>query len=82
MELKVEQIHWKHLGSITHVQNAVKKALKKRGFNLLSGKDKVLSSDSSFVLVLKEGYVSVHVFPEGKFCAFDILLWSSFDKFQ
>jgi hypothetical protein len=34
------------------------------------------------MLVLREGYVAIRTWPELKYCAFDIHLWSSFEKHE
>jgi spermidine synthase len=38
------------------------------------------SSSPWFVIGMKEGYLTVRLFPESRYCALDIHLWSAFDK--
>ena len=55
-------------------------ALKKEGLSVVST---VVSDDGSGVVlisILREGYVVARTWPEHKYCAFDIHLWSSFDN--
>lgn len=75
--------------SITAVKDAVSTALGKAGLSVVDtvvagtavgGKVESEQEAESFTIVMKEGYVSVRVFFNIKYCAFDIHLWSSFDK--
>jgi S-adenosylmethionine/arginine decarboxylase-like enzyme len=74
------------LKSIKNVQNAVTKTLEKAGFKIESSVVREgasyhsESSSAETVLVLREGYVVIRTWPEHKYCAFDIHLWSSFEK--
>ena len=74
------------LKSIKNVQDAVTKTLEEAGFKIESSavrKGAAYHSESSSaetVLVLREGYVAIRTWPEHKYCAFDIHLWSSFEK--
>jgi S-adenosylmethionine/arginine decarboxylase-like enzyme len=74
------------LNSINHVQNAVSKTLEKAGFKVKSfavRKESSLLSESNnaeTILVMREGYVAIRTWPEHNYCAFDIHLWSSFEK--
>ena len=65
------------------VRGTLEKALKKQGLKVVSS---VLSpSDAkgaAVVVIFKEGYVVARTWPEHKYCAFDILLWSSFEKIE
>ena len=57
--------------------------LEKEGLSVVSaflsesGVDK-----TTMVIVLQEGYIVAHTLPEYKYCAFDIHLWSSFEKHE
>jgi S-adenosylmethionine/arginine decarboxylase-like enzyme len=76
------------LQSIKNVQNAVTKTLKKAGFKIESfavRKGASYHSEISSVetlLILREGYVAIRTWPEHKYVAFDIHLWSSFEKHE
>uniref|UniRef100_A0A7S1C2F9 SET domain-containing protein n=1 Tax=Corethron hystrix TaxID=216773 RepID=A0A7S1C2F9_9STRA len=55
--------------------------LKKEGLSVLSTVDpEPDNSDTVFVVVMKEGYVVCRLWAVHKYCAFDIYLWSSFEK--
>jgi S-adenosylmethionine/arginine decarboxylase-like enzyme len=74
------------LHSMKDVQDAVIKALEKEGFKVDSiaesqhVSDLMESASAETVLVLREGYVAIRTWPEQNYCAFDIHLWSSFEK--
>jgi hypothetical protein len=81
MVLEAEDLKSNHLGSVTKLRNTIEKALKKESLQVISSSN---GSDSSsmFVTVFKEGYVVARIFSEERYVAFDILLWSSFEKFE
>lgn len=76
------------LGSIKDVQDAVTKALEGEGLKVYSvaqRKEATAFSNSAsgeIFLVLREGYVAIRTWPEHKYCAFDIHLWSAFEKHE
>ena len=51
------------------------------GLHVLDSK-KLSSDDTIIVLHMQEGYITVRVWPEHKYCALDIHLWSSFNKME
>ena len=68
------------LESSEDIKKMVEETLKKQGFSVEST---VLSEPSQppvTVTILKEGYVVARVFPEQKYCGYDIHLWSDFEK--
>jgi hypothetical protein len=81
MALEAEELKSKDLASPSKVKKAIAKALQKQGMHVISSTDNK-KTESSFVTVFKEGYVVVRLNALEKYCAFDILLWSSFDKFE
>lgn len=76
------------LNSIKNVQNAVIKTLEKAGFKIESFAVRKWASyhsesaSAETVLVMREGYVTIRTWPEQNYCAFDIHLWSSFEKHE
>jgi len=64
------------LDSPRSVQAAISQALKKAGLTETSAQ----SFGGTFVFILKEGYAVARTWPELKYCAFDVMLWSNFDK--
>eukprot|EP00527_Entomoneis_sp_CCMP2396_P009368 CAMPEP_0198138924 /NCGR_PEP_ID=MMETSP1443-20131203/2291_1 /TAXON_ID=186043 /ORGANISM="Entomoneis sp., Strain CCMP2396" /LENGTH=1220 /DNA_ID=CAMNT_0043800881 /DNA_START=48 /DNA_END=3710 /DNA_ORIENTATION=- len=63
------------------VENLIVPALEKQGLGVIE----TVKSDSNeavLVTVFTEGYVVARTFPENKHCAFDIHIWSSFDKLE
>jgi S-adenosylmethionine/arginine decarboxylase-like enzyme len=74
------------LHSMKDVQDAVTEALEKEGFKVDSvvertnASELLRSTSAETVLVLREGYVAIRTWPEQKYCAFDIHLWSSFEQ--
>jgi SAM-dependent methyltransferase len=67
------------LGSFEIVRSDIVAELGRLGMKVIpSGNDEV--SDSRYVIMMKEGYVAVRLWPEFKYCGLDIYLWSSFDK--
>lgn len=81
MALEAEELKSKDLASPSKVKKAIAKALQKQGMHVISSTDNK-KTESSFVTVFKEGYVVVRLNALEKYCAFDVLLWSSFDKFE
>jgi hypothetical protein len=68
--------------SLAAVESRVSNALKKQGLSVI---DTIVYEDpedkSSIVaIILAEGYVVARRMPDEKYCAFDIHLWSSFEK--
>lgn len=59
------------------VEQLVVGVLKSEG---LTVKSTVVSKANVVVVVLSEGYVTARTYPEEKYCAFDIHLWSKFEK--
>jgi hypothetical protein len=65
-----------------NVQEKIEKALEAEGFYVVS---KVMSEDKgAFVIVtiLKEGYVVSRIWSQHKYIAFDLFLWSRFEKHE
>jgi len=70
------------LDSSTVVKDAISQALKNAGLTETSfapfvSKD---GKNSVFFIVMQEGYITLRIWPEYSYCAFDLKLWSSFDK--
>jgi S-adenosylmethionine/arginine decarboxylase-like enzyme len=57
-------------------KEAIVDAVKKAGLTIT---DEV-SQGRTLLLILQEGYVFARTFPERRYCAFDVQLWSSFAK--
>jgi S-adenosylmethionine/arginine decarboxylase-like enzyme len=76
------------LGSIQDVQDAVTKALEGVGLTVESVAQRThatrfsTSPAGETFLVLREGYVAIRTWPAHKYCAFDIHLWSAFEKHE
>ena len=87
MAIEVEEVTM-DLWSTKGVQDAVAKALEHEGFKVDSILERTASSGYSrsasdeIVLALREGYVAIRTWAEHKYCAFDIHLWSSFEKHE
>eukprot|EP00980_Cylindrotheca_fusiformis_P000518 scaffold129_cov79-Cylindrotheca_fusiformis.AAC.2 len=81
MALEAEELTSKQLASPSKVKKAIEKALKKQGMHVISSTNNKIA-ESSFVTVFQEGYLTVHLNADKKYCGFDILLWSSFEKFE
>lgn len=62
------------LDSIEGVYTILMKTLKDAGLTPLSSSS---FSEEALMISLKEGYVMLRTWPEQKYCAFDIVLWSS-----
>lgn len=54
----------------------------REGFTPISTPSRNLTSTDAVVVVMEEGYVITRIWPEHKYCAFDISLWGSFHKTQ
>ena len=59
------------------VAGIIRAVIDAQGFSLLS--DPIFAGGSVYG-VMKEGYVAVRLWPDEKYCAFDINLWGSFHK--
>jgi len=74
--LEVENVS-RSLEPITEVQATISAAVKEMGLTevaVSTGKE-----DNSFIFVMNEGYITVRLFAEEKYIAFDVLLWNSLD---
>jgi hypothetical protein len=61
------------------IKGKIQAAVKKAGFTPVT----VPSFDNGVVLLfMKEGYVAARVYPEEKYCGFDIQLWGSFHRIR
>jgi S-adenosylmethionine/arginine decarboxylase-like enzyme len=82
MAVEAEEVTME-LQSMKDVQAAVTKALEQEGLKVDSvAESQAGSAPAETVLVLREGYVAIRTWPEQKYCAFDIHLWSSFEKHE
>lgn len=81
MALEAEHLKSKDLASPSKVKKAIEKALNKQGMHVVSSTDNK-HAESSFVTVFQEGYLAVRLNAEKKYCGFDILVWSAFDKYE
>ena len=72
------------LKNINQFSVTIIEAVSKKGFGFISHQIKTLNADSeekaTVVFIMNEGYIVVRVWPKIKYCAFDIHLWSSFEK--
>ena len=76
--LEAEEASTTLLDSSQMLHAAIQKALENAGLVVVSVEE--VEKGSTIVFVLKEGYVVAHSWPEHSYCAFDLMLWSSFDK--
>jgi hypothetical protein len=60
------------------IRKLIVDALEDLGMHVILGN--MSSSSSRFVIMLKEGYLSVRLFSEVKYCSLDIHLWSAFER--
>jgi hypothetical protein len=60
------------------IRKAIVDALEDLGMHTLP--NDVPSLSSRFIIVMKEGYISVRLWSDAKYCALDINLWSAFNK--
>jgi S-adenosylmethionine/arginine decarboxylase-like enzyme len=67
------------LQSSEAVEKTISDALKDVGFSIVST---VTHESSNFVIVTKEGYVAVRLYPEKAYVGLDIQLWANFDLMQ
>jgi S-adenosylmethionine/arginine decarboxylase-like enzyme len=87
MAVEVEEVTL-DLHYLKDVQIAITETLEQAGFKVESSHVRKGASDPSerssveTVLLLREGYVAIRTWPEHKYCAFDIHLWSSFEKHE
>ena len=82
MAVEVEEVAI-DLRSTKDVQDAVTKALEQEGFKVGSILERTSGRTSDeIVLALREGYVAIRTWAAHKYCAFDIHLWSSFEKHE
>ena len=61
------------------VQGILNDVIQKQGLTPVSSTTKS-SSSNTMIVVLKEGYVVARMYPDLKYCAFDINLWGAFEK--
>ena len=66
---------------VDELKTKVNIELEELGLNVLGSKD-LSSDDTIIVLHMQEGYVTIRVWPDQKYCALDIHLWSSFNKME
>jgi len=67
--------------SLESIAELVVKTLEKEGLTLLSTFVPE-TKDNAFAVIMKEGYVMTRLWSKEKYCAFDIHLWSSFEKHE
>jgi S-adenosylmethionine/arginine decarboxylase-like enzyme len=87
MAVEVEEVTL-DLHSLKDLQIAITETLEQAGFKVestamrkgASGPSENYSGET--VVLLREGYVAIRTWPEHKYCAFDIHLWSSFEKHE
>ena len=61
------------------IKDLLKAAITQEGFTLVT----LPFYDQNFILItMKEGYVAARLWPEQKYCGFDINLWGSFHKLK
>eukprot|EP00980_Cylindrotheca_fusiformis_P018572 scaffold6155_cov108-Cylindrotheca_fusiformis.AAC.7 len=63
------------------VRNSIAKEIDRLGLTVISDKAETTIS-SRFVVMMAEGYVIARLYPEAKYCALDIHLWSAFDSHE
>jgi S-adenosylmethionine/arginine decarboxylase-like enzyme len=87
MAVEVEEVTM-DLRSTKDLQDVVTKALEQEGFKVDSILERTTASKLSgrasveIILALREGFVAIRSWAEHKYCAFDIHLWSSFEKHE
>lgn len=69
------------LDSLASVQDSISQALKEAGLTEIASEKGTgeMEGGGSAMFILQEGYVVARVWPEMKYVAFDIHLWSNFD---
>jgi S-adenosylmethionine/arginine decarboxylase-like enzyme len=88
MAVEAEEVTTADIGSIKDVQDAVTNALEGEGLKVDSVAQRTEatgfpnSASGEIFLVLREGYVAIRTWPQHKYCAFDIHLWSAFEKHE
>ncbi|KAL7581101.1 hypothetical protein ACA910_005902 [Epithemia clementina (nom. ined.)] len=69
------------LGKVDLLKKAIVSALQKEGLSLVSTRESDNTDPGPIVVaVLREGYVVARAYPKAKYCAFDIHMWSIFQK--
>uniref|UniRef100_A0A7S4MR63 PABS domain-containing protein n=1 Tax=Odontella aurita TaxID=265563 RepID=A0A7S4MR63_9STRA len=69
------------LDSSALVQDSLSQALKKADLTEIAAHQREAEGDGRIIVfILQEGYVSAQTWPEDKYCALDIMLWSDFEK--
>lgn len=68
------------LTSTETIQEKISSALKTSGLSELNVLQSTFEGGNAIVFILREGYVAVRIWPEHKYCAFDLLLWSDIKK--
>jgi hypothetical protein len=87
MAVEVEEVTM-DLRSTKDLQDVVTKALEQEGFKVDSILERTAALKLSrlapveIILALREGFVAIRSWAEHKYCAFDIHLWSSFEKHE
>merc|ERR1740139_654735 len=67
--------------SIDEMKKLLTKILTDEGFNIMSTfVPEIDDEDNVVIVVMEEGYVVSHYWPDYKYCGLDIFLWSSFAK--
>ena len=64
------------------VESLVWATLRQEGLSIISSIATDEFMGSVLVVVMEEGYVAARTWPENNYCAFDIHLWSSFEKHE
>ena len=78
MILEAEDIK-EDLEPITNIQDKIEAGLKQAGFGVISKVTSDGKSAAVVIFILKEGYVVARMWPDLKYIAFDLFLWSSFE---
>jgi len=66
--------------SIDEMEELLTKTLSHASFNVISTFMPETDEDNVVIVVMKEGYVVSHFWPDNNYCGFDVYLWSSFSK--
>jgi hypothetical protein len=80
MVMEAEDATVSLLKSMSKLQKAVEKALKKSGLHVTTSYLPSTVDPNLMITVMKEGYVVSRAFPDASYCAFDLQLWGSYEK--
>jgi spermidine synthase len=73
------------LEPLSSIHSSIREALKRAGLEEVSDQAsstvfEEIGEVHTHVFILREGYVIARVWPEFKYCAFDLMLWTCFEK--